>query len=302
MVSTYESVLDSLYDRYYRNDASHSRATSSHWRDIGGATVHKAPQGWMARGYGFGGAPERTISRAIKNAPRLFLAWSLFKRYALPREFQKACIRLAQRLGVWLDYDFIRQALSLNKILNTLPIKSNKKGLFSARGITRICVIGDGYGFCSSLLKEIDPDLSIVTVNLGRILFFDVLSIARVHPASSADFFFVEAEQTPLIEGMSIDLFINIASMQEMNPSTVADYFRLMRTSSAHPTYFYCCNRLEKILPDGTVVTFSEYPWEESAILFDELCPWYQKYPISTPPWWLSFDGPIQHRLVQLNS
>ncbi len=301
MSHMYDSILDSLYNRYYQNDGPHSSVTSSHWQTIGGATVRKTSQGWMARGYGFGGAPERTVSRAIKNAPRLFLSRSLFTRYTLPHELQKACIRLAQRLGVWLDYDFIRQALSISKILHTLPIISNERGFFASRGIRRICVIGDGYGFCSVLLKEIDPSLSIVTVNLGRILFFDVLSIARVHPTSSADFFFVEAEQASLIEGMPIDLFINIASMQEMNPSTVAEYFRFMRTSSADSTYFYCCNRLEKKLPDGTVVMFSEYPWSNSIILFDELCPWYQRYPVSVPPWWLPFDGPIQHRLVRLN-
>lgn len=300
MAETYNAILDTLYAEYYQKSEFHSSVTSSHWQTIGGSMVSKTPDGWKARGYGFGGAPERTLSTAIKNAPRILLSQSLFRRYAIPQELQRSCFRLARRLGVWLDYDFVRQALSLKKILDTLPTVSNDTGLFASRGIRRVCVIGDGYGFCSSLLKEIDPSLSIVTINLGRILFFDVLSVSQAHPSSHADFLFVDAEHSSLIEGMPIDLFINIASMQEMNPSTVSEYFHLMRTSSTPKTFFYCCNRLEKTLPDGTVVKFSKYPWEQSVTFFDEPCPWYQKYPVSTPPFWRHFDGPIQHRLAQL--
>lgn len=300
MKSLYESTLEHLYDKYYQDDKTYSSATSSHWQTVGGLRVTKTAKGWKAYGRGFGGAPERTCAQAIKNAPRFFLARSLFTRYRCSLELQKVCVRLARRMGVWLDYDFIRQALSLNKILSTVPIMSNQRGPFASRGIKKICVIGDGYGFFSALSKEIDPSISLVIVNLGRILFFDALSISRLHPHAARDFTFIEAERTKELSGMPIDLFINIASMQEMNPSTVAEYFQLMRESSSPSTYFYCCNRIEKKLPDGTIVRFLEYPWSSSEIIFDELCPWYQKYPVSLPPFWRSFDGEIQHRLVRL--
>ncbi|OUR64416.1 hypothetical protein A9Q79_08025 [Methylophaga sp. 42_25_T18] len=74
-----------------------------------------------------------------------------------------------------------------------------------------------------------------------------------------------------------------------------------MRSSSIKNPFFYCCNRVEKQLPDGEVVLFEQYGWSlDDMILDDELCPWYKQYPASLPPFWRSFDGPIRHRLVRL--
>lgn len=110
---------------------------------------------------------------------------------------------------------------------------------------------------------------------------------------------FLEAERFELLQNLPISLFINVASMQEMNPEIINNYFKYMRTSKNSPCYFYCCNRLEKELPDGTLSEFMNYPWENSDdILIDELCPWYQKYPNWRPPFWRPFDGPHMHRLV----
>ena len=111
---------------------------------------------------------------------------------------------------------------------------------------------------------------------------------------------FCEAEQYELLCGLPVDLFINIASMQEMDPVIVHSYFDYMRKSSSKKVYFYCCNREKKVLPDGTVSEFSAYPWGDARILLDELCPWYQRYPTSLPPFWKAFDGPTHHRMAQL--
>ena len=110
----------------------------------------------------------------------------------------------------------------------------------------------------------------------------------------------MEAENYEFLNGLPISLFINIASMQEMNLEVIQHYFQYMRSSLEIP-YFYCCNRLEKKLPDGTMVRFLDYPWDmDDKILIDELSPWYQTYPAPNPPFWRRFDGPIHHRLVKL--
>ncbi len=96
-----------------------------------------------------------------------------------------------------------------------------------------------------------------------------------------------------------MDLFINIASMQEMDMNVINNYFNYMRQSSKDNTYFYCCNRAEKILPDGSKIKFNDYPWYRAKIISDEKCQWYQKYPASKPPFWRNFDGPLHHRLVK---
>jgi hypothetical protein len=63
--------------------------------------------------------------------------------------------------------------------------------------------------------------------------------------------------------------------------------------------YFYCCNRLEKTLPDGTITRFRNYPWkDDDKIIVDELCPWHQYYYSASFPFYHQYDGPVQHRLA----
>ena len=112
----------------------------------------------------------------------------------------------------------------------------------------------------------------------------------------------LEAEQYELLNKLPISLFINIASMQEMNMPVIQKYFEYMRTSTVK-SYFYCCNREEKTLSDGNVIKFSNYPWnEDERIIIDEPCPWYQRYPSNFPPFWRDFIGTHLHRLIKLNT
>jgi hypothetical protein len=78
-----------------------------------------------------------------------------------------------------------------------------------------------------------------------------------------------------------------------------------MRTSTVE-SYFYCVNREEKTLPDGSVIRFNDYPWQSSEITgwggIDGLCPWYQEYPSSRPPFWKPFDGTHLNRLIKLET
>ena len=67
--------------------------------------------------------------------------------------------------------------------------------------------------------------------------------------------------------------------MQEMDPPRIVDYFNDLRTISGSRCFFYCCNREEKKLPDGTITRVRDYPWlTEDLVLIDELCPWHQFY------------------------
>lgn len=113
----------------------------------------------------------------------------------------------------------------------------------------------------------------------------------------------IQAVHHQLLRQVSLDLVINIASMQEMDPPVIAEYFDDFRAVSVkRPLYFYCCNREGKKLPDGTTVRFVDYPWSISDhILVDELCPWHQKYYTVVPPFYRPFDGPIRHRLVRMS-
>jgi hypothetical protein len=83
--------------------------------------------------------------------------------------------------------------------------------------------------------------------------------LIRTQSKFSDDFTYVEAERYREYK-IDADVFINIASMQEMNMKTIDDYFTLVN-SQALPTYFYCANRISKNLPDGSIINFDDYPW-----------------------------------------
>ena len=195
-------------------------------------------------------------------------------------------------------YDLTRMALTvdfLEKNLDSLNFKT-------------ITIIGDGYGRLGCILKLKYPNCNIISINLGKTLLFDYFYSYKVFPKLQhklvhsnkdfvSDFNYVEAERYKSLS-IESDLFINIASMQEMNYEQINDYFSLIKNQTK-PTIFYCCNRLLKSLPDGSQISFNNYPWSGLEIIVDELCPWYQKFPSIKPPFVRRFDGPIQHRLVK---
>ncbi len=312
-INGYKHILEDLYDRYYESFSEHSDVTSSYWRTIRGHKVSKKNNEYLIDGYGFGSYRSRNPVNHLKSIPESVLLFHLLRKYQCPNYLIDAGKTIVAKSGHILSFDSVKQMLSLDTILKTLNNGDNLTG----QGIRSVCVIGDGYAFFSSLVRFIDPGIRVVLVNLGRTLFFDVLFSKRcfpeIHPIllkteeskdvqfSNFQLVFIEAERFGLLEKLEIDLFINIASMQEMNPEIIDRYFKYMRSSRKSPCYFYCCNRVRKELPDGTLVELMKYPWKDTDdVLIDELCPWYQRYPVSRPPFWRPFDGPMQHRFVKI--
>jgi len=190
----------------------------------------------------------------------------------------------------------------------------NRHGLFKTEQM--ICIVGDGHGFLGTLIKTLCPDAKVLFINLGRNLLIDAISFSAVFPdiepllltqsenlqqLENKSVMFLEAENFEKMQNLPVSLFINVASMQEMDLPIIKKYFEYMCTSSANP-HFYYCNREEKALPDGSIIRFADFPWELGNILVDELCPWYQQYPNSKPPFWRPFDGQHRHRLVKLKT
>ena len=157
-------------------------------------------------------------------------------------------------------------------------------------------------------------DMKIFSINLTEVLIHDYLmirsknlidddSIIVVNNEKNLEnpnkkLFLIDASKSYLLKNKNINLFINMVSMQEMNFKNIEHYFQIIKSNSA---YFYCCNRVSKKLPDNTLINFSEYGWlDKDIIIFDELCPWHQEFPINRPPFTRKFDGRIQHRLIKL--
>jgi putative sugar O-methyltransferase len=234
------------------------------------------------------------------------------KQFSSFNAVNKVAKNILSKQNKGYSIDVLRQVITVSYLNNIKPMKVGGTS----------CVIGDGFATMTSLLlktyqqrvimvnlsktllvdlyylklllgDEFDTDVVLVTDEDGMA---DALSKSNNKPSVIA----IEAVNHQLIQLSPTDLTINIASMQEMNPENIEQYFTdISIAAKKHSGLFYCCNREEKILPDGVVIKFEDYPWHLSAKTLDDgLCPWYQKYYSIKPPFFHSYDGDIRHRLV----
>jgi putative sugar O-methyltransferase len=296
-------------------------AESSHWR--------KHHQDFKFTGdafeglLGFGGRGKRNVilntahrllQRRFRNQGKYFSSFTQIDRVAN---------QITRKQNRNYDMDVLRQSLTISFLKETLSDELNSK---------TTCVIGDGFASMTSLLLGSGTAERVILVNLTKTLLVDLWylkqsmgegvfesSVDLVHdedglltalakPTTDINgigrVIAIQAEHHNLIRQCPIDLVINVASMQEMDPPVINDYFDDLRElASKRKIYFYCCNREEKILPDGTVTRFYDYPWlETDIIIVDELCPWHQELYNFGLPIYSLYDGPHLHRLTTLSS
>lgn len=231
--------------------------------------------------------------------------------------------KVTSRQGRAYDLDVLRQVLSISFLHSRAPDKLSDTSMF--------CVIGDGFASMSTLLLASKSAGRVVLVNLTKTLLVDLwylklwmgsekfescvdlvkdeTGLAQAlekdmgGPDGGQRIIAIQACDHELLQKCPIDFVINIASMQEMDPPIVKAYFDDMRAVvRKRELFFYCCNRQEKILPDGVVSRFADYPWcVDDKVLVDGLCPWHQFYYSTLPPYYRPYDGPIMHRLVSLS-
>lgn len=275
--------------------ASADPAASSHWRGL--HSTFRYDDGKLSGLRGFGGHSPRTFGVRLMHR----VLQRPYRRLAKDPSVLDLAEEVAARQDRAVDLDMLRQAL-------TLDLLAAWKAPFDKP----VVVIGDGFGTLSSMILLRHPGSRVVTVNLTKTLIADLVYAARALPEveyglaeSPADvgadrLTAIRAEDSELLRGLDLGLAVNVASMQEMEPSVIARYFELLRSSPSRP-WFYCCNREEKILPDGMRVAFAEYPWKSAdEVLIDELCPWHQSWYRPVPPFYFPYDGPHRHRLARL--
>jgi len=301
-----EAAIGKLEELCARDQAG----ASSHWRERLSKFTFSDGRAGGYRGFGSkllpSSLPYRALGHYVMQRPyrrmgRQLPSFPHFYRVA------KSIARLQERV---FDYDILRQALTV----------AGNAAYFSQLAPTDFhAVIGDGFGLLTSILLKGAPRSRVVTVNLAPVLAVDILHIRRSINADSIALatgsagvaaaldnpsikcLAICADNWQLLAKIPIGFAYNLVSMGEMNPSTIAQYFNVLRSNPAQQTFFYCANRVEKILPDGTVVRFDEYPWRPGdQVLRDELCPWHQYYYSYFPPRYLEFDGKIIHRLAVL--
>jgi len=257
---------------------------------------------------GFGGNTRYSLLRQCLSDFFQKKFYNSSKNFKFYLDKAKAIAKNQNRL---FDLDFLRQAI-------TLSFLDEKIGKCSST-----LVIGDGFASMTSLLIDSDFSSKVVLVNLNKQLMVDLYFLKQYMGISKFNsevalitneddaksilskinqfsVMAIQAENHKLVKYFDIDLVLNIVSMGEMLPSSVSEYFNDIRNLSNDNKnlYFYCCNRLEKQMPDGSYTKFLEYPWKkDDKIIVDELCPWHKEYISLKPPFFRKFDGPILHQL-----
>lgn len=291
---------------------------SSHWRKFHAEFEF---DGESFRGLqGFGGCqrPHTGLKKGYNHLLQSRFR-RLGRRFPRFREVNKTARENTARQARAFDLDVLRQVLTVSFLDHVCP------GILD--GNKTVCVICDGFASMTSLLLACNPGAAVILVNLNKTLLVDLWylrlsmgneafrddvvllsgpdSIVELRKRTQGDqsmprVIALQAANHELLRSLQADLVVNIASMQEMDPAVVDDYFldfRIMATGT--PLYFYCCNREKKQLPDGTISRFSAYPWHrDDRLLVDELCPWHQEYYAFKPPFYRPYDGAHRHRLA----
>ena len=223
----------------------------------------------------------------------------------------KIAADIAKSQGRAYDGDLMRHTLTMALISDRLDIECDSR---------LVAVIGDGFANMSSLLISSVPHSRVILVNLTKTLLLDLVYLRKAFPnenialaqntnemkkalaSTDTRIIAVRADDMHLIAQAPVTLGINIKSMMEMDPPITAAYFDVLRKGPADQTAFYCCNVDKKYWADGTVISFSEYPWrEDDIVLLDEPCPWDQYRYHKQLPIYSKYKGLNLHRLVYLS-
>lgn len=312
---------DSVFDYLSAAVAEPDPGASSHWQSQHAGFVYK--DGAFSGLQGFGGCqPPYTGLRKWAHV----LLQSRFRRQfrgsAAFNTLDAKAAEITAKQSRAYDLDVLRQTMTLAWLKQKIPEDVFQPG-------STVCVIGDGFASMTALLSEGVDVGTVVLVNLTRTLLVDLHYLRlTLGSASFTDrvalltcrddlaghesgkkgeapaIIAIQAENHELLKAFPANLVINMVSMGEMNPGTTAAYFEDIRTMARdRQVYFYCCNRVEKVLPDGTITRFHDYPWsDDDQVLVDERCPWHQFYYSARLPFYHNYDGPVQHRLAMMAS
>jgi hypothetical protein len=312
-----------LIDNYYQGGGNSQETdfVSSHWKYYSGLfNVELDSKGSLVAlsGTGFGTYKSTSLIHRILDQLCMF-------SHLLHLPHRKEIIRLliitakiCNTMGFDLTFDVFRQVCSVELIKRKLPRDMIPKRMY-------VLMIGDGYGILSALFKSIFPNSTLVMIDIGKTLLFQAHYCQKAHPncvhklasrvtdLDSADFIYCPVEHLEKIARFEFDGAVNIASMQEMDIVTIAQYFDFFRQNFYVNNFFYCCNRESKTLKGGEVSKFMEYPWQDGdRYVIDGYCPWH-KYFFSPKrsknglrlfgirvPFVNYYDGKHMHRLAVL--
>ena len=236
----------------------------------------------------------------FKNIGHNFLKKIIFGNKIFETDTYKKYKLIFDKIDRFIDADTIRHIFTFEKIRKILNPKT-------------ICIIGDGKinGVLGAHLTY--PLAKIYSVNLSETLINDYLILKKIdmNLKNSIELVdninFTNTEKIlclvpsnfkKFLLNKKIDLFINIASFQEMTLNEINSYFEIIKNNKSK---LYCCNRVYKKLYSGEELYFDKYPWLNSKKIFWEDCPWHQKFYTLRPPFIHNYHTNIKHCLVDFS-
>jgi hypothetical protein len=226
-----------------------------------------------------------------------FLQKIIFNNKIFNSKSYKKYEKLFDEENRFIDVDTLRHVFTFEKIKKI----SNPK---------RVCIIGDGKLNGVLGINLTFPDSEIFSINLSETLINDYIILKEstndlansINLVDNLDFkingkklYLVPSNFKDFLLDKNIDLFINIASFQEMKMGEVKQYFKIIKNNKSK---LYCCNREYKKLFGGEELCFNKYPWGNFKKNFWEDCEWHQKYYSLKFPFIHKYDGNMMHCLI----
>ena len=276
------------------NNIKHTeKLKSSHWKLYLSENINSLNE---LESFGAGSFTKKSLKNLIHN----LLTKIIFGNQIFKTETYRKYKSVFDKIDRFIDVDTIRHIFTFEKIKENLNPKT-------------ICIIGDGKinGVLGAHLTF--PLAKIYSVNLSEVLINDYVILNKIdlNLKNSIDLVdninllstkkiltLVPANFKKFLLNKKIDLFINIASFQEMTLNEIFSYFEIIKNNKSK---LYSCNREYKKLPGGEEVYFDKYPFANSKNFFWEDCPWSQKYYSLRPPFIHNYDGNIKHCLVDFS-
>jgi hypothetical protein len=234
----------------------------------------------------------------IKNYFENLLAKIVFGKNIFKIKLYEDYSTIFNKIKRHIDNDTIRHIFTFEKLKKYVNPKS-------------ICIIGDGKinGVLGAHLTF--PLARIFSVNLSEVLINDYIILDKIDIFKKSvtlveDINFSKKKELltlvpsnfkNFLLNKDIELFINIASFQEINKNEIDNYFEIIKNNKSK---LYCCNREYKKLPDGEELYFDKYPFSNYKKIFYEDCPWHQKFYSLRPPF-IRYYANHKHCLVDFN-
>ena len=246
---------------------------------------------------GFGSYTKKNVKNYIHNIlTKIVYGNTIFKT-----KTYNAYKSIFDKINRYIDNDTIRHIFTFEKLKEYVNPES-------------ICIIGDGKINRILGAHLTFPQAKIYSVNLAEVLINDNLILEKTKIdlkksvtlvenlnmySTNTKLFLIPSSNKKFLMNKKIELFINIASFQEMTTNEINEYFKIIKNNKSK---LYCCNREYKKLPEGEEIYFEKYPFTNSIKIFWEDCSWHQKLYSLKPPFIHRYDGNVKHCLVDFNN